>query len=163
MDGEPDRWLLRLRPLNAVTFPCGNEDVIPCAQRPRGRLVFELQFGVTLEHDHPLVPRLIIPEARRTSLPLRYNALDLQSRPGEYFAERFFPYAGGRNIRNVRDRLPARTVIDIPTLFPAPNYLQSARSIAIKVITLKTTRTSRPNANLHRFRSVRRGLAKPCR
>ena len=42
------------------------------------------------------------------------------------------------------NRLPARTVIDIPTLFPAPNYLQSARMIAIvtriKVITLDTGR-----------------------
>jgi hypothetical protein len=103
MDGEPDRWLSRLRPLDAVAFPGRDEDVIPCAQRPCGRLVFELQCGATLEHDHPLVPRLIIPEARRTSLPLRYNALDLQSRPGEDFAERFFPYVGGRKIRNVRE------------------------------------------------------------
>ena len=103
MDGEPDRWLLRLRPLDAMAFSCRDEDVIPYAQRSRGRFVFELQRGATLQHDHPLVPRLIIPEARRTGLPLRYDALDLQSRPGEDFAERFFPYVGGRNIRHVRE------------------------------------------------------------
>src|SRR6201995_3042291 len=101
MDGEPDRWLLRLRPLHAMAFPCRDEDVIPHAQRSRGRLMFEAQCGATLEHDHPLVPRLIIPEARRTSLPLRYNALDLQSRPGKDFPNRFFPYVGSRNLRKI--------------------------------------------------------------
>ena len=58
-------------------FRAGDEDVIPYAQRPRGRLMFELQRGATLQHDHPLVPRLILPEAARTSVPLRYNALNL--------------------------------------------------------------------------------------
>jgi hypothetical protein len=87
VDGEPNCRLLRLRPLDAVAFSCGDEDVIARAQRPRGRLVFELQYGATLEHNHPLVPRLIIPELRRASLPLRYDALDLQSRAGEDFAE----------------------------------------------------------------------------
>ena len=62
MDGEPYRWLLRLRPLDAVAFSCGDEDVIARPQRARGRLVFELQGGATLEYDHPLVPRLIVPE-----------------------------------------------------------------------------------------------------
>jgi len=57
MNGEPNRWLLRVRPLDAVAFPCGDEDVIALAQLPRGRLVFELQCGATLEHDHPLVAR----------------------------------------------------------------------------------------------------------
>ena len=28
MDGEPDRWLLRLGPLDAMAFPCRDEDVI---------------------------------------------------------------------------------------------------------------------------------------
>jgi len=95
MDGEPDRRLLRLRLLDAVAFPCGDEDIISCAKRPRGRLVFDLQCGTALEHDHPLIPRLIIPEARRASLPLRYDALDLQSRPREDFAEGLFSRAPG--------------------------------------------------------------------
>src|SRR5262249_41895559 len=95
MDGEPNRWLFRLRPLDAVAFPCGDEDVIARAQRPRGSLVFELQYGATLEHDHPLVPRLILPKLRWASLPLRYDALDLQSRPRKDFAKRLSSRAGG--------------------------------------------------------------------
>src|SRR6478735_3809354 len=103
MDGEPDRWLSRLRPRDAMAFPCWDEDVIPHAQRSRGKLMFELQCGAPFQDDHPLVPRLIIPEARRTGLPMRYNALNLQARPREDFAERLFPPVGGRNIRHIRE------------------------------------------------------------
>jgi len=95
MDSEPNRWFFRLRPLDPVAFPGGNEDVIACAQRSRGRFAFEPQSGAALEHDHPLVRRLIVPESGRASLPLRYDALDLQSGPSEDFAKLLFSRAGG--------------------------------------------------------------------
>src|SRR6201986_3022207 len=100
MAREPNRRFLRLCPLDAMTFPCGDENVIAHGQRSRGRGPFGLRRGTNHKHDQPLVPRLIIPEVRWTNLPLRYDALDFQSRPGEDFAERLFSRAGGCNVRD---------------------------------------------------------------
>ena len=64
----------------------GMSEVIAGAERARLGFAVEQHAGRTREHRHPFVPVLVVPEAVRTRVPARDDALDADiGRGGEFF------------------------------------------------------------------------------
>lgn len=62
-DSEPDRGLVRRRPLDAVTTARRNVDEIPRPHIDAPVLIFEAQSGRSLQYQHPLGLLLVVPES----------------------------------------------------------------------------------------------------
>src|SRR5215216_572355 len=74
--GEPNRRLARIRRFDAMTPVRWDVEVVARREFPRRRLAFEQQHRRSAEHQHPLGPILVEPEARRAGLAMRDDALD---------------------------------------------------------------------------------------
>lgn len=72
---EEHRLLIRVRPLHAVALMPGDQEEIARCERDLPAVV-ETQGGASLHHQHPLIPLLVLPEARRRCLPPRDDPFD---------------------------------------------------------------------------------------
>ena len=81
MNGKPYRQRIGARPFNAVARMSLYEDMIAGPKVSILRLAFKTQASGAREHRNPLIPGLVIPEARRTGLPRGDDALDPHSGP----------------------------------------------------------------------------------
>ena len=77
LDRQPDRGLVRGRRGHAVLLVGLDVDVVPGPHLHDP--VLKLQPGGTLEHDHPLAGRLVIPEAIGGLVAVRDDSLDADS------------------------------------------------------------------------------------
>jgi len=113
MNGKPYRRRIGARPFDAVARVSLDEDMIAGPEFSILRLTFKTQASGAREHRHPFIPGLVIPETRRTGLPGRDDALDLQIRPNKDFRDDLFRLAGrhaSKKISGLIDRCLRSTV-----------------------------------------------------
>jgi hypothetical protein len=101
MNGKPDRFSLRIGPLDAVAAMPGDEDVVaglesylPAVEKAKGCASFHQQ--------DPLIRLLVIPEAGGRRLALGDDPLDPEGFPPEELRKDLFRHLTG-NIKQVAD------------------------------------------------------------
>jgi len=80
VNGEPDRGLSRVCPVDAVATVCFDEDEVALLQATCFGFIRKVQPGCAGQQQYPFGLRLVVPETGWAGLAVRDDALDTQSR-----------------------------------------------------------------------------------